>query len=189
MSNSNIEDRRDDYLVSTDAARLDVDAIAREAGGSHGDSAPGCVQESTLEVTVQRLPAGLVALTIFFVFGAVMSGVTAMLLLLPGTALDAIWRLNPVAHDQLAQVGPWAIVLMLCVCAACAFAAIGLAKCAAWGHRLAVGILVVNLIGDVVNAVVNSDPRTLIGIPVGGALIAYLMMSRVRRLFTAYRRD
>jgi hypothetical protein len=139
-------------------------------------------------VTVQRLPAGLVALTVFFVFGAVMSGLTAVLLLLPGTALDAIWDLNPVAHDQLPQAGAWAIVLMWGVCAACTCAAIGLAKRAVWGHRLAVGILVVNLIGDVVNAVVRSDPRTLIGIPIGGALIAYLMMGRVRRLFTTHRR-
>jgi hypothetical protein len=134
-------------------------------------------------MTVRRPPAGLIALSIFFAFGAAMSGVTAILLLVSGSPLDAIWKLNPVARDQLARIGLWAIALMGSVCFACAAAAIGLWKRAPWGHRIAIGVLVVNLIGDIASAILRSDPRTLIGVPIGGAMIAYLLSRRVRSTF------
>ena len=57
-------------------------------------------------------------------------------------------------------------------------------KGARWGHRLAIGILVVNLFGDATSAIMRSDPRTLIGLPIGGAMIAYLLTRRVRNYFT-----
>lgn len=123
----------------------------------------------------RRRPFGLTALSGFFVFGAAMSGLTCVLLLFPGSVLDAVWRLNPQARDGLRQMGPWAIVLMAAVCAACALAARGLWMRAPWGRWLAVGILTVNLIGDLGSAVVRGDLRTLIGLPIGGALIVYLL--------------
>jgi hypothetical protein len=128
-------------------------------------------------------PAGLVALSAFFAFGAVMSGLTASLLGFPGSKADAIWTLNPVAHDGLLGMGSWAIVLMVAVCFACALAAIGVWRLTPWGHRLACGIVVVSLVGDVTTAIVRSDPRTLIGLPIGGAMIAYLLSRRVRSYF------
>ncbi len=129
---------------------------------------------------MRRPPAGIAALSVFFAFGAAMSGLTAILLVFPGSPLDAIWNLNPVARDELARIGVWAVALMLLVCIACACAAIGLWKGAVWGRRLAIGILVANLVGDVTNAIVRSDPRTLIGIPIAGAMIAYLLSRRAR---------
>jgi hypothetical protein len=72
---------------------------------------------------------------------------------------------------------------MLGVAIACALAAIGLWIRARWGHRLAVTILAVNLLGDLFNALVLGDLRTLIGIPVGGAMIFYLMSARTRAQF------
>ena len=49
-----------------------------------------------------------------------------------------------------------------------------LARQKEWGRRLAIGTLAANLIGDCVSALVRHDPRTLIGLPIGGAMIAYL---------------
>lgn len=129
-------------------------------------------------------PAGLVAICAFFAFGAAMSGLTAALLLLPGSRFDAIWGLNPVARDELSKLGWGAVVLMAFVCMACAATAIGIWKRAAWGRRLAIGILVINLLGDATSAIIRSDPRTLIGLPIGGAMIAYLSSRRVRNFFT-----
>lgn len=126
-------------------------------------------------MTSRQRPPGITALSGFFVFGAAMSGLTCFLLLFPGTGLDSVWRLNPQAREGLLQMGPWAIVLMATVCAACALAARGLWIRAPWGRRLALGILTVNLIGDLANAVFKGDLRTLIGLPIGGALIVYLM--------------
>jgi hypothetical protein len=129
----------------------------------------------------QRRPFGLTALSGFFVFGAAMSGLTCFLLLFPGTGLDRVWRLNPQAQEGLRGMGGWAVLLMAAVCVACALAARGLWLRAGWGRRLALGILTVNLIGDLAGALVRDDPRTLIGLPVGGALIAYLLSARVRK--------
>jgi len=72
------------------------------------------------------------------------------------------------------------ISLMTVVGAACGLAAFGLARNAEWGRRLAIGILIVNLLGDSLNAWLRHDPKTLIGLPVGGLMIWYL----ARRTFS-----
>jgi hypothetical protein len=119
-------------------------------------------------------PTGIKLLAIFFGFGAMMCGLTTFLLLFPKTRLDSLWRLNPVAQQQLTGMGGWAVLLMLTVGAVCALAAIGLARGARWGRMLAIGMLAINLIGDVIGALLRNDPRTLIGVPIGGAMIFYL---------------
>ena len=102
------------------------------------------------------------------------------MLLLPGSALDALWRLNPDAQTAFQSMGRLSILIMTMVGAACLFAAIGLARDRRWGGRLALLILVVNLVGDTANAIVRHDPRTLIGLPIGGAMIAYLATRKAK---------
>jgi hypothetical protein len=124
----------------------------------------------------ERLPLGIKLLAIFFAFGAAICLITIIALLFPGGALEPIWRLNPEAHTAFQKIGRLSILLMAAVGSACVLASIGLAKRAQWGHRLALGILSVNLVGDSLNALVRHDLRTLIGLPIGGAMIAYLLM-------------
>jgi len=107
-----------------------------------------------------------------------MSGITAALLLFPGTSMDMLWRLNPTAHTGFAAIGNWAVALMVVVCAACATAAAGLWRLARWGYWMALAILSVNIAGDTFNAVANRDWRTLIGLPIGVLLITYLYANR-----------
>ena len=107
-----------------------------------------------------------------------MSLLAALALLLPRSALEAIWRLNPQAHAGLASLGAWAIALMLLVSLACGLAAVGLWSGASWGRAVALTVLAVNLLGDAGNALVRGDLRTLIGVPIGAALIAYLLLNR-----------
>jgi hypothetical protein len=71
-------------------------------------------------------------------------------------------------------MGNTSVALMAIVGAACGLAAVGLAKNAEWGRRLAIGVLAVNLVGDSLNALLRHDPRTLIGLPIGGLMILYL---------------
>lgn len=123
-------------------------------------------------------PAGVAALSLFFVFGALTSSFAALLLLFHGTALDSAWRLNPKAHEGFAAIGLWAVLLMTAVCAACVAAAFGLWRCPRWGFWTAVAVLSINLAGDLANAFVARDWRTLIGLPVGGSMLAYLVMKR-----------
>lgn len=73
------------------------------------------------------------------------------------------------------------VLTMLATGAACALAAIGLARGREWGRRIAIAVLTINVIGDTANAVIQHDARTLIGLPVGGAMIAYLFSAPVRR--------
>lgn len=104
--------------------------------------------------------------------------VTMLALAFPGGFLDPIWRLKPEARVQFQQIGNWSIALMALVGAACGLAAVGLAKGAEWGRRLAIGILTVNLIGDTLNAILCYDLITLIGLPIGGLIIWYLLRRR-----------
>jgi len=130
-----------------------------------------------------RRPVGLTLLTAFFVFGALMAFLAFLGLLLSGGFLDPIWRLNPDAHRALTELGAWGLLLMVAVAVASALAASGLWMQAQWGRRLAVGIFAINLIGDVMNAVARGELRTLIGIPIGGAMIFYLLRTRTRAQF------
>lgn len=121
------------------------------------------------------------ALAIFFGFGATMSLLAALGLLFPGSLLEPMWLLNPEARAGLSSLGLWAVLLMAMVSAACAGSARGLWIRAEWGRRLAVAVLAVNLAGDLIGALARHDPRTLIGLPIGGLFIAYLLSPGVRR--------
>ena len=113
-------------------------------------------------------------LALFFAFGACMCALTIWLLLFPGGALDSLWRLNPEAYAAFQRIGGLSILLMVIVGVACALAAIGLARNAKWGRWLGILILAANLVGDLTNAFVRHDLRTLIGVPIAGAMIFYL---------------
>jgi len=128
-------------------------------------------------------PAGITALSAFFVFGALMSLTSGVALQFPGSFLEPMWLLNPRARDGLSRLGPWAILLMFSVSVACALSAAGLWRGVAWGQRLATGVLVVNIVGDAVNVLLGTEPRAAIGIPIGAALVAYLRSKRVREFF------
>jgi hypothetical protein len=126
----------------------------------------------------RHLSIGMKVLVAFFAFGATACTVTIAALLAPAGALDFVWRLNPEAQVEFQRIGTaFSVLLMLGVGSACASAAVGLARQKSWGRRLAIGILAVNLAGDCVNFVARHDPRTLIGLPIGGAMLAYLWKS------------
>jgi hypothetical protein len=120
---------------------------------------------------------------VFFACGAVISFTAGVALLFPGSVFEPMWRLNPRAKDAFGSMGGWAVLLMGAVFIACSLSAVGLWRGAKWGHRLAFGVLVVNLIGDTLNVVLGTEPRAAIGIPIGGALLLYLVTERVRLYF------
>ena len=107
-----------------------------------------------------------------------MSGLTFFMLLVPGSPLDALWRLNPRAQAGLRALGWWALLLMGATSLACATAALGLWRGARWGFWLAIVILTVNLTGDTTNAMITGDFRALLGLPIAGAMIWYLILQR-----------
>ena len=123
-------------------------------------------------------PLGITLLSLFFAFGAVMSGLTFFLLCFPGSRLDISWRLNPRAHESLSSLEWPALLLMSATSLACATAAVGLWRCARWGLWIALAILLLNLLGDSANAIFTGDLRPLIGLPIGGSMLFYLIWRR-----------
>ena len=114
-------------------------------------------------------------LVIFFAAGALICLVTMLALAFPGGFLEPVWRLKPEARVEFQNIGRWSVAVMAVVGAACGLAAAGLARNAEWGRRLAIGVLAVNLVGDTLNALLRHDARTLIGLPIGGLMILYLV--------------
>ena len=106
---------------------------------------------------------------------------TIVLLVFPGTKLDSLWNLNPDARIAFQSFGNRSILLMLGVGAGCALAAIGLSQGTLWGTSLALTILFINIIGDLLNAIARHDYRSLIGLPIAGAMIFYLARSTTGR--------
>jgi len=122
--------------------------------------------------------AALRAIACLFGFGTLASSFAIITLLFPGTVLDRAWALNPEGHEGLTRLGPLAVLLMALVCAACTTIAFGLWTGRPWGRALAIGGLSINLISDVATAIIRHDPVTLIGVPIAGAIIIYLVRTR-----------
>lgn len=134
-------------------------------------------------VDAQRPSIGVAAMAVFFAFGTSMAALSCLALLFPSDTADRVWRLNPQAHAAFLAMGPWAIALLAVLAVMCAVTAVGLWIGTRWGLRLAVLVLGVNLIGDVGNALIRHDYRTLIGLPIASLFIAYLLSRRVRNQF------
>jgi hypothetical protein len=126
----------------------------------------------------KRRPLLLILLSLFFGFGVFASGTATLLLLIPGTPLDILWRVNPRGYQGFITMGNWSLLLLLSICALCGTAAAGLWRLQSWGYRLAISILCINLIGDTINSFLLRDWRTVIGLPIAGLMIAYLVMNR-----------
>jgi len=130
-------------------------------------------------------PVGITALSMFFWAGAFISFIAAVSLLTPGSFLEPLWRLNPRAREGFAEIGGWAILLMGAVAVACAMAAAGVWRGSRWGYWLALILLAVNLIGDIANVFLGTEPRAAVGIPIVIAILVFLLVSRrVRDFFS-----
>jgi hypothetical protein len=129
------------------------------------------------------VPSGVNVLAVFFLFGAGMTGLASLALLFPGGVLEPVWQLNPVARTHVAPLGSIGTGLMAMLSIACAAAALGLRSLANWGHKLALALLGINLVGDAANAMSGHYLRALIGIALDGLLIVYLLQPHMRALF------
>ena len=129
-----------------------------------------------------KRPLGIVGLSVFFLLGSLIS-LTAGLSLLVPPFLEPIWRLNPRGHEGLLRIGLWGVVLLFGASAFCAAAAIGLWQRARWGHLVAIALITINLLSDLVNVILGTEPRAIIGVPIALALLFYLMSRRVRNYF------
>ena len=128
-------------------------------------------------------PFGVTALALLFLFGTAASFIAALSLAFPGSLLEPIWGLNPNARAGFDRIGSWAIVVMMIVFVACLCAMVGLWRRSTWGYWLAVGMLVLNLVGNFINVITGTEPKAIVGIPVVLLVLAYLMRRRTKNHF------
>jgi hypothetical protein len=126
---------------------------------------------------------GITAVGIFLCFGAVMASFAGTTLIWQGSALDRIWALNATAHKQLAPLGRNVGVLFLLLSAALASAGAGWFKRRLWAWKLAVGVLLIQVLGDLVNILMGDLLRGGIGLILAGVLLLYILRPEVRTLF------
>lgn len=106
---------------------------------------------------VNRLPPIVIFVLVFLFFATAMAWVTGISLALPGTFLDAIWKMNPDAYNGFAPMGAAAIILLLLL-GACTFAAaLGMLRGRKWAWWLTVSVFVLNILGDVADMFVHHD--------------------------------
>jgi hypothetical protein len=132
---------------------------------------------------IRTKAAGFTVIGIFLFFGAIMASLAATTLLRPGTALDRLWALNPTARGQLASVGRLAGLLFLLLGVALAAAGIGWFRRQLWGWRLAIVIIVTQILGDVLNCIRGDWLRGVTGVIIAGALLLFLLQPRIRATF------
>ncbi len=128
-------------------------------------------------------PAGVTALSIFFMVATGITIVASISLIFPDGFLEPLWRINPRGRAGLGAIGMWAVLLLIFVGSACAIAAVGFWRGARWGYAVGIVVLSFNLLGDVVNVVSGIEPRAAIGLPIVTLLLAYLMSQRVKDFF------
>lgn len=134
-----------------------------------------------------KRPLGIAALSLFFLIGSLISFTAGVSLLVPVGFVEPLWRVNPHGHEGLLRMGLWAVALLFVASASCAAAAVGLWRRARWGYIVAVALITINLLSDVVNAALGTEPKAIIGVPIALALLFYLVSRRVSRCFAGNR--
>lgn len=125
-----------------------------------------------------RRPGGIKALSILFVFGAFLSGMSAILLFFPGSIMEQTSRAGSQVQSGFTGIGGWTLPLTILVCLACIAAAAGLWRLAPWGLWTAIVILGANVIGDTISMFSSRDWRTIVGLLIFGFMIWYLLRQR-----------
>ena len=119
-------------------------------------------------------PVGVTLIASFIAAGAVIAGTSAASLAFPGSPLEQMWRLKPSAWVDFERMDGWAVPMLVVVALACALCAFGLFRRRPWARPVVIVLLAINLGSDFGNFIFRHDPRTLIGLPIGGLIIWYL---------------
>jgi hypothetical protein len=129
------------------------------------------------------MPRGMTTIGVFLFFGATMASLAGATLSWPGTSLDRMWALNPIAHKQVATLGKPAGILFLFLGVTLALAGTGWFKRRLWGWRLAVAVITTQVLGDLVNFFRGDFLRGGVGFSIATALLFYLLRPSVKAVF------
>ncbi len=132
-----------------------------------------------------KSPKGVITVGIFLFFGAIMAALAGTTLVWQGTTLDRLWILNPRAYKELAPHEKAVGIPFLLLAVTLAVAGMGWFKHRLWGWRLAVGIIAVQVLGDLVNAFMGDLVAGGVGFIIAGTLLMYLLRPEVRAAFAS----
>jgi len=127
--------------------------------------------------------AGLTAVGVFLIFGALMAFLAGTTLVWRGTILDRIWVLNAPAYARLAPFGKTVGIPFLFLSATLLLAGIGWFSRRLWAWRLAVAIIATQVLGDLANLLLGDFVRGGVGLVIAAALLFYLLRPRIRAAF------
>jgi hypothetical protein len=131
----------------------------------------------------RALNLAFTAIGVFCYFAMTMAVYAGVTLLRPGTALDRLWSLNPVAHQELLMFRKPTGVMFLLIAAVAATTGLGWFRRRMWAWRLAVFGIAIQVLGDCVNLVRGDFLRGGPGLLIGGALLIYLLSDKIKRNF------
>jgi uncharacterized membrane protein YccC len=124
-------------------------------------------------------------MNIFLAFGCCMAALAGITLLFPRSRLNAMWKLNPIAHAQMAPLGIWVAIPMLFFSGIMLGSALGWYQRRRWGWLLAVLIISTQLFGDVANFIAGHWLEGSAGVIIAGSLLFWLLSSSVKMAFSA----
>jgi hypothetical protein len=139
---------------------------------------------SSSSASITRLPRGMTAFGIFLLFGAGLASLAGTTLLWRGTVLDRMWIVNPRAYNHLSPYGKTIGIPFLLLGITLAFSGAGWLKRRVWGWRLAIVIIVTQVLANFVTALMGGVTKGLVGAVISGALLVYLLRPAVRATFS-----
>lgn len=125
---------------------------------------------SSSSTSITGLPSGMRAAGIFLLFGAAMASLAGATFVWRGTVLDRMWTVNPGAYNQLAPYGKTVGILFLLLGGTLAFSGVGWLKRRVWGWRLAVIIIVTQVLANFVTPLMGGVTKGLVGAIISGAI-------------------
>ena len=128
-------------------------------------------------------PTGHTAFGVFLIFGAIMAAYASIILFFPGTILDKLWIVNPRGHQRLLALGRLVGVAFFFLSVLLATSAFGWLTKRKWGWWCAIGIIILQGLGDIVRLFAGEIIQGIFGAVVAGLLVYYLLSRSVRLYF------
>ncbi len=138
---------------------------------------------SSSTATITRLPRSMIAFGVFLLFGAGLASLAGTTLLWRGTVLDRMWAVNPRAYNHLSPYGKAVGIPFLLLGITLAISGAGWLKRRVWGWRMAIVIIVTQVLANFVTALMGGVTKGLVGAIISGALLFYLLRPQVRAAF------
>ena len=124
------------------------------------------------------------AVGVFLLFGALIAFLAGITLLLPHTSLDAIWKINPSAYEELQPFATIAGIGFILFSPLLIIIGYGLLTLKNWGYKLAIIILGANALGDIGNLLRGEVLKGLAGVIIVSLLLTYLLKKSIRSQFS-----